>query len=134
MSEALVSAIVEGHRAAEPHATLARRLGVSRQYVGAVVLSKKLKPRSTILAEQRAKAKKVAAKEKARLWERRAEPHLTAAASRIASLWRNRKYSVNDIARELNTTPEFVMKTASMYRKAFPELFPRRTGGRKKDD
>lgn len=128
----VIDAIVDAHRSCEPHADIARRLGVSRQYVGSVVQSRRLKPRSKILAETRAKAAVAAEKERARAKLVRSQPHLTPMAERLSLLWKNARYSVDDIARELSTTSDCVMKTASLYRKAFPDLFPRRVGGRKK--
>jgi len=40
----LVDIIVQSHSAGEAHAEIARRLGVSRQYVGSVVTSRGLRP------------------------------------------------------------------------------------------
>lgn len=132
MSAEVIQKIVTAHKAGESHADIARSLDVSRQYVGAVVRTLKLRPRSAIMKAQREKAKKALLKERARLKAERAKPHLTTLATRLAELWSKRGYTVGDMARELSTTPETVMKTASLYRRDFPELFPRRVGGRRK--
>jgi hypothetical protein len=124
--------IVRAHNAAEAHTRIAARLGVSRQYVGYVVQHKNLRPRRDILRAQRAVAVTELQKAKQAARERRAirqQPHLTPMAERLATLWKDNSISVTDIARELSTTPECVMKTASVYRRHFPDLFPRREGG-----
>lgn len=127
-----IDEIVRAHRAGEPHADIARRLGVSRQYVGSVAHARRLKPRSKTLAEERKRTAAETARLKALVKLERSRPHLTPMAERLSKLWVNRDYSVEDIARELSTTADCVMKTASLYRRNFPDLFPRRVGGRKK--
>lgn len=134
MSQDVIKQIIASHKTGEVHAEIARRLGVSRQYVGSVVRSRKLKPRSEILEAQRDKARKQEKKDKAKAKLERSKPHLTPMAERLSTLWQKKDYSVADIARELSTTPESVMKTASLYRRDFPKLFPRRVGGRRKQE
>jgi len=127
-----IDEIVRAHHAGDAHADIARRLGVSRQYVGSVAHARRLKPRSKTLAEARTRAAVERAKGVAQAKIDRAKPHLTPMAQRLSKLWVNRDYSVEDIARELSTTSGCVMKAASVYRHHFPDLFPRRVGGRKK--
>jgi hypothetical protein len=127
-----LSKIVVAHNKGDAHTAIAARLGVSRQYVGYVVQHKRLRPRREILREkravltaERAKIRKVAAATRLA----RKAPHLTPMAQRLATMWKDPSVSVLDIARELGTTPECVMKTASVCRRNFPDLFPRREGG-----
>lgn len=128
----IIDEIVRAHRAGEAHADIARRLEVSRQYVGSVAHARRLKPRSKTLAEARTRAAAVRVHRVAQAKLDRAKPHLTPMAQRLSALWGNADYSVADIARELATTSGCVMKSASVYRQHFPDTFPRRAGGRKK--
>lgn len=118
--------IKKAHNAGESHASIARRLDRSRQYVGDVVKRLGLRPRSEILDEQRKAKAKEDAKAKAQRAKRAAEVHLSPFAERLSLLWKNPDYSTTDMARLLMTTPSCVMKTAAHYRRDFPDTFPRR--------